>query len=188
MQEKAIEWISEQEYLEYEKDSEIKYEYFEGEMFAMAGASEKHNLIVSNLIMSLGNQLKQKPCRVYPSGMRLKIEHTGLYTYPDVMIVCGERKFTNDDKPETLLNPDVIIEVLLDSTESYDRGRKFEHYRKLESLKEYVLVSQDVKKIEKYFKADGKWIFSDTDENNTSIVLESLDCELNHLEIYDKID
>ena len=187
MQERAIKWISEQEYLEFEKDSDIKYEYFEGEIFAMAGASERHNLIVSNVIISLGSQLKGKNCRVYPSDMRLKIEKTGLYTYPDIMIVCGQRKF-NNDKPETILNPDVIIEVLSDSTETYDRGKKFEHYRNLDSLREYVLISQNFEKFEKYYKTDNRWIFSYTDKNNTSIMLESVNCELNHLEIYDKID
>jgi len=130
-----IPYLSEEEYLEFERNSEIKHEYFDGEIFAMSGASEAHNLIVANVIGELGSQLKKKPCRVYPSHMRVKIESTKFYTYPDVMIVCEKENFA-DDKEDMQLNPDVIIEVLSDSTESYDRGKKFSHYRQIASLKE----------------------------------------------------
>ncbi len=153
----------------------------------MSGASRSHNLIVANVVISLGTQLKKKPCRVYPSDMRLKIEKTKLYTYPDVMIVCGERKFGDKEK-DMLLNPDVIIEVLSDSTEKYDRGKKFEHYRQIASLKEYVLISQHIPKIERFFKTEHRrWILDETDEDNTEIILESVGCRLNIEEIYDKV-
>ena len=187
MQPQAIPYISEDEYLEIERNSEIKHEYFDGEIFAMSGASEAHNLIVANVIITLGSQLKKKPCRVYPSDMRLKIERTTLYTYPDAMIVCGERKFGDKEK-DMLLNPDVIIEVLSDSTENYDRGKKFEHYRQIASLKEYVLISQHERKIEKFMKTeDRRWVLDETDEENPEIILESVGCALNLDEVYDKV-
>jgi len=188
MQQEPIPLISETEYLEGERLSEIKHEYYQGEIFAMAGVSERHNLIVMNVIGELRYQLKGKPCRPYPGDMRLKIEETGLYTYPDVMAVCGERQF-GDEKQDTLLNPDVIIEVLSDSTESYDRGNKFQNYRRIASLKEYVMISQKQRKIEKYARShDGRWILSETDENHPAIFLESIGCELELSEIYDKVD
>jgi Uma2 family endonuclease len=183
---KAVEYISEAEYIEIERNSEIKHEYFDGEIFAMSGASRSHNLIVANVVIAIGNQLKKKPCRVYPSDMRLKIETTKLYTYPDAMIVCGQDKF-DDDHKDMLLNPDVIIEVLSDSTESYDRGKKFENYRKIASLKEYVLISQDVRKIEKFLKNGKFWIFAETDDDNSEMILESVGCSLNLDEVYDKV-
>ncbi len=181
-----IPYLSEQEYLEIERNSEIKHEYYDGEIFAMSGASRSHNLIVANVVGELRSQLKKKPCRVYPSDMRLKIEKTGLYTYPDVMIVCGQDRF--DDKyRDTLLNPDVIIEVLSDFTESYDRGKKFQNYRKIVSLKEYILISQHVPKIEKFARAGHLWTLSETDEDHPEIILESVGCVLNTGEIYDKV-
>jgi Uma2 family endonuclease len=179
--------ITEEEYLEMERNSEAKHEYYDGEIFAMAGASERHNLIVANVIGELRNKLKKSPCRVYPSDMRLKIEETGLYTYPDVMVICGETKFL-DNRNDTVLNPEIIIEVLSESTERYDRGKKFESYRKLLSLKEYVLISQDIKKIEKFYRTQNqKWIYSETEESRPAMLLESLNCELTHDEIYDKL-
>ncbi len=187
MQPQTVPYLTEEEYLEFERNSEIKHEYFEGKIFATSGASEAHNLIVTNLIAILGLHLKKKPCRVYPSYMRLKIEKTRLYTYPDVMIVCGQDKF-DDEHKDMLLNPDVIIEVLSDSTESYDRGKKFENYRKIGSLKEYVLISQNTPKIEKFVRAENyRWIFSATDENITDMPLESVGCMLNLDEVYDKV-
>jgi Uma2 family endonuclease len=188
VQQEAVSFISEEDYLETEDISEIKHEYYEGEIFVMTGASEKHNLIASNLIITLGIQLKKRPCRVYPGDMRVKIEQTGLYTYPDVSVVCGERKF-DGKKSNTLLNPDVIIEVLSDSTESYDRGEKFRQYRLISSLKEYVMVSQHSRKIEKYSRTEGqKWIFTETGEDSPAIELESIGCVLEISEVYDKTE
>jgi len=187
MQPQAIPYLTEEEYLEFERNSEIKHEYFDGEIFAMSGASETHNLIIVNVLGELRSQFKKRPCWVYPSDMRLKIETTKLYTYPDVMIVCGERKF-DDDHKDMLLNPDVIIEVLSDSTENYDRGKKFEHYRKIGSLKEYVLISQNTRKIERFLKTEHlRWISDETDEEHTEIILESVGCALNLDEVYDKV-
>ncbi|QTA93322.1 Uma2 family endonuclease [Desulfonema magnum] len=188
MQQQAVSMISEAEYIEQERTAEIKSEYYQGEIFAMAGASRKHNLIVANVIGELRYQLKNKPCRTYPSDMRLKTEATGLYTYPDVMVVCGDEKFT-DERQDTLLNPDVIIEVLSDSTESYDRGRKFQNYRKVGSLKEYVMISQHCRKIERFHKNEKQqWVLTESDKENPSVFLESIGCELELSEIYDKTE
>ncbi len=180
--------ISETEYLDMDRSAEIKHEYFDGEIFAMTGASEPHNLIVANVIRELGNGLKHTPCRVYASDMRLKVSETGLFTYPDVMVVCGEREFV-DQRGDTLENPDLIVEVLSHSTESYDRGKKFEHYRRLSSLKEYVLISQSRRKIEKYYRTrNRKWIYSETEPESGDILLESVGCELRLFEVYHKIE
>ncbi len=187
MQPQTVPYLTEEEYLEFERNSDIRHEYFDGEIFAMSGGSEAHNLIVANVVITLGNQLKKKPCRVYPSDMRLKIDKTRLYTYPDVMIVCGERKF-DDQYKDMLLNPDVIIEVLSDSTENYDRGKKFEHYQKIESLKEYVLIHQNIRKIERFLKTEHcRWIWDETDDEHIEITLESVGCTLNIDDVYDKI-
>ena len=121
----AKQWISPEEYLELERASETKHEYFNGEIFAMAGASLQHVRIVNNLGRLLGSQLLDRPCDVLTSEMRVKVSETGLYTYPDVAVVCGEVEL-EDNQADTLVNPMVIVEVLSSSTEAYDRGYKFE--------------------------------------------------------------
>jgi len=187
MQQPALNYITEEEYLSLERESEIRHEYYDGEIFAMSGASRKHNLITANVIRELGNQLRKTPCRVYPSDMRLKIQTTGLYTYPDVMIVCGE-EFFSDEKEDILLNPTVIIEVLSDSTESYDRGTKFENYRTLDSLKEYILISQKRKKMERFFRnAQGYWQMTESDEENPQLHLDAAGCELRIEDVYENV-
>src|SRR5215211_3382177 len=143
--------LTPEEYLAVERRSEVRSEYLAGEVFAMVGASKRHNLIVSNLIRVLGNQLLDRPCNVYPSDMRVKVSRIGKYTYPDVVVACEEEEF-DDEERDTLLNPLVIIEVLSESTEAYDRGRKFEHYQYIESLTEYLLVSQEPYRVEQYVR------------------------------------
>lgn len=189
MQEKTVTYITPEEYLAAERKAETKSEYFNGEIFAKAGASRNHNLIVANLITELGAQLRKTPCpRVYPSDMRVQVATSGLYTYPDVTIVRGEEKF-GDKHRDTLLNPNVIIEVLSDTTESYDRGRKFTHYRNLTSLKEYILVSQSIQKIERYFRNEmGRWELDETFEDRRSLDLEAINCKLEIEAVYDKTD
>src|SRR5215207_6350571 len=130
--------LSEEEYLAIERQAEFRSEYVAGEMFAMAGASRRHNRTVTNLVVALDNQLRARPCNVYSNDMRVKVQSTGLFTYPDVVVTCGEERFA-DGEMDVLLNPVVIVEVLSDSTEAYDRGKKFESYQSIESLKEYVL-------------------------------------------------
>jgi Uma2 family endonuclease len=130
-----------EEYFELERSRDYKSEYFRGEIFAMSGGSEAHSLIASNVIRRVGLQLEERPCRVYTSDMRVKCQ-TGLYTYPDASIVCGKPELLGS-RNDTLLNPLVIFEVLSETTEAYDRGKKFEHYMSIPSLRDYVLIPQD---------------------------------------------
>jgi Uma2 family endonuclease len=175
------------EYLDFERESFEKHEFYNGEIYAMAGAKERHNLIVSNLIISIGTKFKNMPCVVYPSDMRVVIDEYRHYTYPDVTLVCAERKFL-DNKNDCLLNPNVIIEVLSESTERYDRGKKFEAYRNIISLKEYMLVSSEHKKIELFTKTtDGKWLFSENTQEDT-IIIPTLDLTILLSDVYDKVE
>lgn len=145
------------EYLAYERASlEGKHEYVGGEIFAMAGASRRHNLIAANLTRELGNALIDRPCEVYPSDMRVGAVDRS-YRYPDVSVVCDEPRFEGD-KEDVLLNPSLVVEVLSDSTEAYDRGDKFAHYRSIDSLRDYVLVSQHIERVEHFHRlASGEW-------------------------------
>jgi len=177
-----------EEYLALERQSETKSEYFAGEIFAMGGASRWHNLIVTNCVRELSLQVKIRPCRVYPSDMRIKVSATGLYTYPDVIVACGAERF-DDEQKDTLLNPIVLIEVLSESTEAYDRGSKFEQYRKLESLIEYLLIAQDKPHVEHYVRQpDGLWLFSDVSGLDGVVQLPSIECSLALAEVYDKVE
>lgn len=179
--------ITVSEYFEIERNSLEKHEYYEGELFAIAGAKKKHNLIVSNLIISIGSQFKGRPCSVYPPDMKVAVDKYNHYTYPDISIVCGESKFVNESE-DSLVNPKVIIEVMSDSTEKYDRGKKFQSYRNISSLEEYVLVSTENKKVELFTKSsDDKWVFSESNESGI-IKLASIDCVLNLDDIYDKVE
>lgn len=179
--------FTESEYLELERKADFKSEYYKGEIFAMAGASLIHNEIVSNLMYILNQILKDKPCKVYPSDLRLWIEKSRFYTYPDVTIVCGKVELL-DNKFDTLKNPTILIEVLSDSTEKYDRGQKFSFYREIPSLKEYVLVSSKTKKIEKFKRLeDGNHLYMESNENQP-FPLESINANLNLEDVYNKID
>jgi Uma2 family endonuclease len=180
--------LTPEEYLAIERKAEYKSEYYAGEMFAMAGASEPHNLIAGNTFATLHAQLRKRPCKVYPSDMRVKVSPTGLYTYPDVTVVCGKAQFDDEEK-DTLLNPTVIIEVLSPSTEGYDRGRKFEHYRKLESLQEYVLIAQDTYHVEHYTRQpDNQWLLSEIEGLQGTLHLPSINCDLPLADLYDKVE
>jgi Uma2 family endonuclease len=179
---------SPEEYLALERQAQCKSEYYAGEIFAMAGASRWHNLIVANVVGELRSQLKGRPCTTYPSDMRVKVGPTGLYAYPDVTVVCGEAQF-EDNQQDTLLNPTLIVEVLSESTEAYDRGGKFAHYRKLASLMEYVLITQTKPHIEHYVRQpDNRWLLAEADSLHDSIHLDSIDCQLALAEVYDKVD
>ncbi len=176
--------ITAEEYLEAERHAETKHEYFSGEVFAMEGASRKHVLVVKNLVVALDRQLRGGPCDVYPSDMRVKVDPTGLYTYPDIAVVCGEPRL-EDDNFDTLLNPVLLVEVLSPSTEDYDRGRKAEHYRRLESLQEYVLASQEEPLIQRQQRqSGGDWLLSDFRGLDTLVELASIGCVLELAEIY----
>jgi len=180
-------YLTPEEYLAIERKAEDRSEYFNGEMFAMSGASRRHNLIVTNIVREISQQIKGKPCEVYSNDMRVKIPATGLYTYPDVVVVCDEPKF-EDEYIDTLLNPVVIIEVLSDSTEKYDRGQKFAHYRGIESLAEYMLVAQDNFKVEQFTKrSDKQWLMTEKGSLEDEIKLISIECVLQLREVYDKV-
>lgn len=152
--------LSPQEYLDRERRADFRSEFYRGEMFAMAGASWEHTLLKDNLAREAGNQLKGGPCRVATSDLRVKISATGLYTYPDMVVVCEEPQF-EDKVMDTLLNPRVIVEVLSESTEKYDRGTTFAHYRQLPSMHEYVLIAQDRPLVERYVRqTDNSWLLT----------------------------
>jgi Uma2 family endonuclease len=176
------------EYLTIERQAEARSEYLDGEMFTMPGASRRHNLIKGNTERELNLQLKHQPGEVYSSDQRVHIPATGLYTYPDIVVVAGEPRFEDGDL-ETLLNPTLIIEVLSSTTEAYDRGKKFEHYRTIDSFAEYLLVSQNEFLIERYLRQDdGTWLFKAVAGLDSRIALPSIRCELSLAEVYGKVE
>ncbi|HLI83847.1 MAG TPA: Uma2 family endonuclease [Bryobacteraceae bacterium] len=180
-------FITPEQYLEIERQAEYKSEYLNGEMFAMFGASSPHNIICSNILRELGNQLRKRPCIAYPSDQRVLVPATGLYTYPDVTAVCGEPKFT-DDRLDTLLNPSLIIEVLSPSTEAYDRGRKFAHYKKIESLEEYLLVASKEMYADLFRRMpEGLWVAASAEKPEDVLELPSIGCRLVLADIYEKV-
>ena len=179
--------LTPEEYLAVERGSEAKSEYLAGEVFAMVGASRRHNLITSNIIRVLGNQLLDRPCNVYPSDMRVKVSAIGKYTYPDVVVACEEEAF-DDAEQDTLLNPLVIVEVLSESTEAYDRGKKFEHYQYIESLTDYLLVSQDPYRVEHYVRQGGRdWKYSEYHAAEDVLKIGVIGCELTLKDVYAKV-
>lgn len=156
--------MTEDEYLAFERASDVKHEFYRGEIFAMAGASRQHNEIKDNLIVEIGSRLKGTPCRTYSADQRVKVKRTGLFTYPDILLVCGPPIF-DPKADDTLINPQVVIEILSKSTESYDRGTKFRHYQRLPSVKEYLLVSQDRVQVERFVRQDDEtWILTTYDD------------------------
>ncbi|MEZ4526272.1 MAG: Uma2 family endonuclease [Desulfobacterales bacterium] len=179
-------YISPEEYLEMERASESKSQYIDGEIFAMAGASRNHNRISSNLVRAIGNQLVNTSCNVYSSDMKVKIDRTK-YTYPDIVITCEKEDF-EDESEDVLLNPLIIIEILSDSTEAYDRGKKFAFYQRIPSVKEYFLVSQHWCCVERYVRQDSRiWRYSAFQEADSLVVFSSVNCELPIAEIYRNI-
>ncbi len=180
-------YISVADYLAGERISTVKHEYFAGQVFAMAGATERHNLAAMNVGASLHSQLRKRSCTVYSSDMRVKVSATGLYTYPDVVAVCGTPRF-EDKHRDTLLNPTLVVEVLSPSTESYDRGKKFQHYRTLDSLSEVIFVAQNVVHVEHYVRQPGdRWVLAEADQLDAVLRLPSIECELALADIYEKV-
>jgi Uma2 family endonuclease len=181
-------WITPEEYLELERKAEIKSEYLDGEMFAMSGVTLEHSTIVVNLITELNNQFVDRPCQVLGPDLRVKVSTTGLYTYPDLVAFCGEPKF-EDRRFDTLLNPQLIIEVLSHSTEAYDRGKKFAPYRTITSVREYVLVSQTECRIERFGRRDdGNWDYTECTDPNGSIEFTSVACRVFLQRVYRNVD
>lgn len=180
-------FYTDREYLEIDRNSEFRNELLDGEIYAMTGASLKHNIISGNIYFKMYSQFKQKECKVFMADLRVNVSK-GLYTYPDILIVCGNIVFT-DDHLDTVKNPKCIIEVLSDSTEKYDRGEKFRNYRKIESLEEYILISQNEILAEKYFrKKEDFWEYSVFDGLEKSLSIDSVGLNLSMQEIYSETD
>ena len=175
------------EYETRELDADTKSEYYRGEMFAMAGGSPEHSLVATNFTREAGNQLKGKPCVPYNSDLRVKVEAAGLYTYPDATIVCGPPQMDTAVKG-TVLNPSVIVEVLSESTESYDRGKKSSHYRRIESLRELILISPSEPLVEMFTRRDdGNWSFIEYRSITDTLVIDSVGVSIPLSEIYRNI-
>jgi len=176
-----------EQYLDLERNSlEGKCEFVDGQIFAMAGASREHNLIGVNIVRELSNQLKGRPCEAYANDMRVKAAEAKGYHYPDIAVVCGKPEF-EDGQMDTLLNPAVLVEILSSSTEAYDRGDKFAGYRKIHSVQEYILVSQDKPLIERYVRQGDAWILTETSGLDGMVNLESIGCVLAMSEVYDRV-
>ena len=185
-----------EEYLALERESEERHEYLDGQIYAMAGESIEHGDICVNIIRELSSQLRGRPCRVWTKDVKVRSGPTpkpdrtikGLFAYPDVVVVCGERRY-HDQRRDVLVNPTVIIEVLSPSTEAFDRGEKFRRYRTfLESLTDYVLVSQSMPLIDHYRRrSKSEWVLSPHDDLERSLYLASIDCTLRLTEVYDRV-
>ena len=180
--------ISPEEYLEGERQAATKSEYLAGEIHALAGASERHNLIAINAAHLLVGQLKGRPCKTYSNDMRVKVDFSGLYAYPDVVVVCGKPQF-EDRNLDTLLNPTVLIEILSESTAAYDRGSKAEHYRTLSTLSDYLLIDQSTVHVEHYRRqTEDEWLLTEHRSLEAVLMLDSIACHLPLTELYDKVD
>ena len=180
--------LTPEQYLAIEREAEYKSEYFQGEMLAMSISDWVHNQLVMNLAIGLGSQFRSRPCRVYSNDMRVLVRAMGLYTYPDVVVVCGERRFVAERR-DILLNPSLLVEVLSPSTESFDRGRKFKHYQSIESLGEYLLVASDRAHVDQYTRRpDGQWLLTSAGRLEDSLDLQSVGCRLALADLYEKVD
>ena len=178
--------LTPEEYLLKEREAEFKSEYRDGQIIAMPGASRMHNLITVNISSGFHRQLMDRNCEVYVNDMRVKVSKRGIYTYPDVVVVCDEPRF-EDDHVDTLLNPTVIVEVLSPSTEDYDRNGKFSSYQTIETLQEYILVSQDDVRVEQHVRQNEKWELRIFSSLNDLLQLGSIVCQLAIKAIYAKV-
>ena len=178
--------LTPEEYLRRENDSSVKHEYYRGEVFAMAGGTFEHSRIIANVIRELGTRLKGTPCGVQDSNLRVRVARTTLYAYPDASVLCGEPAFDPlDSRRMTLTNPALLVEVLSPTTESWDRGGKFDNYRQIDSLREYVMVSWDAARVETYLRQpDGRWLFAAALGLAATARLESIGVELPLAEVY----
>ena len=175
------------EYLALENEAETKSELFNGQIYAMAGATPTHVRISGNVYHAIRTQLRGKPCEPFNSDLRVRVNETGAFVYPDVTVACPPLTFAEDDA-NSLTNPVVVIEVLSPSTEANDRGAKWGHYQHLASLRDYVLVAQNQKRIEHYERLDdGSWRYS-VRENDGIVSLKSIECELNLDEVYERVE
>ena len=174
-----------EEYFELERTSEERFEFWNGEVFCMSGASQAHDRIIVNFIVNLSAKLDSTRCRVFSSDMRIKVPSAPPYRYADLSALCGEAQFEEIGGVDALTNPQLIVEVLFPSTEAYDRGDKFTHYKSIPTLREYLLVAQHRPHVTHLYKqADGTWIHAEANERAATLELTSLDCDLPLNEIY----
>lgn len=178
--------VTSDEYLALARAAETKSEYIDGRIYATSGTSWRHNVIIGNVYMALRSQFRGRPCNAYSIDMRVRVSETGMYTYPDVVALCGSPRF-EDAHVDTLLNPTVIVEVLSPSTERYDRGVKFEHYRRLDSLHEYVLVAQDRVAVEHYLRRGTQWLLTAYASLDEALALPTLDVEIPLADVYERV-
>ena len=179
-------YLAPEEYLTWERKQPFKNEYHNGQIVAMSGASRWHNRIMLNTVTQLNNQLMESECEVYASNMRVGASPKVSYLYPDVIVVCGEPRF-EDDTFDTLLNPIVVIEVLSPSTAAFDRGKKFEYYKQLASLQEYILISQNSVRVEHYCRRETQWIHNAFQRLEDVLSLASIECEVSLGAIYRRV-
>ena len=181
-------YISETEYEEMESVSTQKHEYFDGEVYAMAGGTNRHAVICTNAAIALGSNLKGKPCRVVSSEQRVKIEATGMQTYPDASVYCRDARFAGKGD-QILLSPVVLVEVLSPRTENYDRGGKWFHYQQIPSLRDYLLVTQSHIWVEHFHRVDAEsWLLKTYQSRNQIIALEAIDAEISIADLYDGVE
>ena len=181
-------YLSQSDYLEFERNADTKHEYFQGEIFDMSGASLKHNIISTNTTITLGNSLKGKKCRPFGSDLRIHIPLNTLFTYPDITVICDEIQ-TTDDKFDTITNPTVIIEILSASTRNYDLGKKFMLYRQIKSLKHYIMIDSEEVRVMMYSKNnDETWIFKEYTHVDHQLHIKAIATTLKIEDIYDTID
>lgn len=180
-------YLTPEEYLALERQAEYKSEYLDGVMYALAGSSERHNLITGNIIAEINLQVRKTPCRVYPSDLKVRIPNSKRFFYPDVSVVCGETQFADDEK-DVILNPIFIVEVLSESTAAFDRGKKFQSYQQIESLQEFLLVAQDEYVVEHFLRQESShWLYTKVSDLEAAIILPTIKCRLALQDIYDKI-
>lgn len=169
--------LTPEQYLEIERQADIKSEYYRGEMFAMSGGTSRHSRLTARLALLFGRQLEETDCTVYSSDLRVRVSQTGLYTYPDLSIVCGE-VWLLDKERDTLLNPILLAEVLSPSTEAHDRGFKFEHYRSIPSLQHYLLVAQERMQVDLFTRDGARWALTSASQPEEKLQLEAIGCEI----------
>jgi len=188
MSTQAKPFLTPEQYLEIERAAEYKSEYFKGQMYAMAGGSLNHARIFRNLLLSLNGQLRGRDCEVAGSDLRLQVSPSGLSTYPDIVVFCGKPKLT-DQRNDTITDATVIIEVLSPSTSDYDRGFKFEQYRRIPSLKDYIVIAQDRVYLEHYVRqCDSSWILRESSDLNDAIQIPSIECSFRLSEAYERVE
>ena len=194
MESREARYYTVDEYLALEETAQEKHEYLDGRLYAMTGGTDIHAQLTAQVIILLGSLLRGRPCRMYSSDLMVRVEQTGLHTYPDASALCGEPRLTGRQvagkQSLVLLNPTVLVEVLSPSTEAYDRGTKFWHYRQIPSLREYVLVAPDEMLVERFSRAgeEAEWGFADARGPDGEIALPSLGAVLAVRDVYEDVD